>query len=229
MLSTSFVLAGCGAFLSLSGDDEDDPVPTIAVDPDAGKDPTNGDGSSIIDGAADDGSIDANADVVSKSDAGGDAGAFLGVFVTSTLFAGDKLSSPDSLCMTAKNTRPGAYRAWISHSLRQAANNITGDGPWKLFDGTLVAANKAQLLSGQLSHAIDLDENGKSPTGFDPNVWTGTSEQGTTLFHCNQWSQADGGLQGTFGSRFASSKEWTNGGQATCFASFRIYCFQIPE
>jgi hypothetical protein len=230
VLSTAIAVTGCGAFLSLSGDDEeDDPGRVAGIDPDASSDAATADGASIVDAATgEDVATAIDAGVDTGVDVKGDGGPSLRVFLTSSSFTGDELGTPDSICGDAKGSLGGTWRAWISHPLRQASNVVTGNGPWRLLNGTLVATDKTQLLSGKLAHAIDVDQNGVVANG-DGFVWTGTSESGTaTAFHCDQWAIADGGAQGTYGLKSESTGAWTASGTTSCLSSFHIYCFEIP-
>jgi hypothetical protein len=132
---------------------------------------------------------------------------------------------------------PGYYMAWIS-------TNPPGDYPYATFvhsvvpyvlpDGTtVVAANWAQLLTGSLSHPIDMHPDGTAAVAG--NVWTGTGTNGyldvdgvaggQIQNDCNGWQY--GLLEtGTTGASNEDSPLWTFNGWETCDKQYPIYCFQ---
>ena len=68
------------------------------------------------------------------------------------------------------------------HTETDPGNPAHVDVPIYSVDGTLVASGNAELWSGALANAIDVDESGTATTSF---VWTGTQPDGTqepTLF-----------------------------------------------
>jgi hypothetical protein len=223
VLVIAVTIAGCGGILSAFGEDPS-PDPGPGADADASSDATTADGGSNI-GPSTDAPIVGDVIVIDTgTDAKGDAGPSLRVFVTSTTYAGDALGFPDTVCGSAAAGLGGTWRAWISHPLRQAANVVTGNGPWRTLQGTLIAQDKAQLLSGKLAGTINVDEKGNPRDAF---VWTGTSASGSGLSHCAQWSETSG-VQGTYGQSAVSAEGWTNAGTVTCTNDFAIYCFEIP-
>jgi hypothetical protein len=208
------MVGGCGGILSAFGEDPA-PQPESGSSSDGGPsgDVTTVDGESVVD-----------ADVV--GDAKTDAGVSLRAFVTLDTYAGDALASPDSICaQAAASLDGGTWRAWISHPLRQAANVIGGNGPWRRLDGVVVAQDRAQLLGGNLAATLNRDQKGNPRDAF---VWTGTSASGSSLSsHCDQWTKTSG-YQGTYGQSALSNNGWTAAGEATCVNNFAVYCFEVP-
>lgn len=162
------------------------------------------------------------------------APSFKRVFVASTQHDGNfgGLTGADAFCTSAANAAHlggGPWVAWLSSSTTNAIDRITGDGPWKLVDGTAVFANKAALAMPP-SVAIDLDEHGAQPGGAD-NMWTGTLANGTaSAYTCMDWTSTSSNDAGSTGMRVNADATWTDSGAGYSLlcsnAQPRIYCFE---
>jgi hypothetical protein len=174
------------------------------------------------------------------------------VFVSSAVYTGDLggLSGADAKCQglaTAAGLR-GTYRAWLSDGFATVADRLCHSmSSYVLVTGALVAANWTELVSGNLSHYIDVTEKG-DPLSLDCSsidlcpcggtggmVWTGTAADGTlcdAALDCQNWTssispnaawgEADPGDA-------AATSNWTtscNGGPPGCSAEASIYCFE---
>lgn len=157
------------------------------------------------------------------------------VFVLSSTVLGNfgGVAAATTTCNTAAAGLGGSWMAWVSVAGDDAVDRLTTDGPFRLVDGTLVATNKAALLSGSLSLAINKDEDGHLISGFLATCWTGTGRDGrSTGADCNGWtSKADGDLA-TVGSVSASDGRWTDvydavGSGGGCNSTFKLYCFEL--
>jgi len=120
---------------------------------------------------------------------------------TSTgLAAGDAVCRARAAAVGFPNA--GRYRAWLSDATTNAVDRLTSDGPWVRSDGVLVAASKAELVSGNLFSSISVTETGRY-VNWNPGVsvpwdwslfaWTGTTQQGmAAAAHCASWTAAVG-------------------------------------
>jgi hypothetical protein len=118
----------------------------------------------------------------------------------------------------------GKWAAWLSiQNGPHAVNRITGAGPWKLVTGEVVAATKAQLVSGSLAHAIDHDEKGVAVVGG--RAWTGTNASGVYETNdCDKWTN---GSNGRVGDGTSITATWTSVGVDSCGQARRLYCFEL--
>ncbi len=162
------------------------------------------------------------------------------VFVTSQSFTGalGGVVGADATCASLASIAglPGTYQAWLSdYSGNSPATRFTtqSTGPYKLKDGTVVAANWAALTSGVLANPINLTELGLPPGG-DTRVWTNTHYSGqmdgggiTFNTTCGGWTTAGGGTIANYGLYANTNNGWTvYNGQAACGAQLHLYCFQ---
>ena len=224
-------LAACGAFLGLSGDDDDDPVPTRV--PDAASDGSNvSDASGTNDAPA----IDAN-EAAATVDAGPTERY---VFVTSAVYQGDLggLFGADQKCNQRANFGDArlqgrsfvAYVSVTGSSTISAATRLNPNGPpFKRLDGTIVAGNKDVFVTGPIVAPINVDENGAG--NISAGVWTGTLSGGAPSgADCTAWTSAvaDAGT-GTNGSTLSNATFngfWVNAGEEDCSESRRLYCVE---
>jgi len=124
---------------------------------------------------------------------------------------------------------PGEYLAWLSTSSESAADRIfsqaANDGvPIKNVAGDVIAANKRQLLDGNIGNLF-LDYDGTSPdTQEESYVWTGTKTDGTLgTSNCEDWTSAKE-IFGVAGVAIWHTNTWTDFNQLYCYESFGLYC-----
>ena len=133
----------------------------------------------------------------------------------------------------------GIYKAWISDATNSPSTNFesfnqdTTDIPFRLVDGTIIADNWADLLSGSLKHPIDMNERGRREwPGPTTCVWTNTRTSGTraiTSADCKSWRSSNSGTAAEIGEISATNSLWTGPNinlRAFCSAQCRLYCFQ---
>lgn len=167
------------------------------------------------------------------------------VFVSSTLHVGialGGLEGADRICTqlaAAAKLRGDTYKAWLSIVGTSAADRLAhATSPYKLIDGTLVAASWADLTDGELAHAIDRDERGREILKTTNAAWTGTEFDGQFIppqdipagmtgahLDCAAWSIA--GSAGVSGVSGSSTGLWSHGNPYTpCNGQARLYCFE---
>ena len=130
---------------------------------------------------------------------------------------------------------PGTYKAWLSDSTSSPSSRfVPSTGPYRLVNGTTIAANWTDLTDGTLAAPINVTETGGG-TGDVTYVWTNTDPDGTarnvpsdaSKGHCTNWSTnsspASDGIGGSAGSRTTS---WTALVIAPCDYRYHLYCFQ---
>ncbi len=178
-----------------------------------------------LDAGADDAESahDVNGDAsVDAADVGDDDGqsCFRRVFVTSEIIAPQNISSPpdaDAVCgQVATNAGlSGSWLAWISTSVTSASQRLEhATTPYRLIDGTLVAANWTELTSGTLQHPIDTSEHGQQVA--QQYVITGTLSNGEVNPNntCNDWSGQSNALTTQMGLT-SSASQWSNTDQSS--------------
>jgi hypothetical protein len=150
-------------------------------------------------------------------------------FVTSVTSSGNLggFAGADTLCKTRATAASlgGTWVAWLSNGKANgthAVNRLTSTGPWYLLSGAVVAADKATLTSGALTHAIDRNELNQVVAD---TAWTGTGANGRYLHHaCGAWGAAT--QNGRYGSTSAVDGTWTAAADGPCTVSRRVYCFE---
>lgn len=158
------------------------------------------------------------------------------VFVTEKVYSGNLGGRPgaDEKCRQAAlgAALTGKWFAWLSITNKPAIERITYDGPYQLVTGVEVVANKAQLMSGALSHAINFNEHGVEYPD-NRGVWTGTRGDGTIDATCSNWTDGTVLQLGTMGSAVAMDNGWTKGAAQPnladnweCSTSVALYCFE---
>jgi hypothetical protein len=161
------------------------------------------------------------------------------VFVTSSTYSAGfgGSANADIDCQTAANNigLGSKFRAWVSDltTATPAATFVRSASGYALVDGTPVANSWAGLTSGNLLHAINLNEAGSPASPF---VWTGTNPDGSwtpngTLGECNaghgSWTSAADFSDGVYGTTTASDFNWSNTGSQQCGdAHYAFYCFE---
>jgi hypothetical protein len=232
-------IAGCGVHLGY-GDEE-----IVDQADDARKAPKSGTLDAQVPPAPPNGGIDGGVIVDDEIDAGSDATTapppaptpplpppFRRVFVSSTSSNANLggVSGADARCQNLANAANlgGTWRAWVSSSTSSPSARFSkATVPYRLLDGTVIANDWNDLLSGSLRHAIDRDEKNTVTTGIE--VWTATTSTGT---------YEGGGCNGfTSGSSNApivaqgvtdrASGQWTYVYLQYCDRTNpRIYCFE---
>lgn len=157
------------------------------------------------------------------------------VFVLSSTVTGNfgGVAKATTKCNDAAVGLGGSWMAWVSVAGDDAVDRLTTDGPFRLVDGTPVATNKAALLSGSLSGAIDKNEDGQLVSGVLATSWTGTGRNGrSTGQDCNGWTTTADGDLATVGSVSATDGRWTDvynavGSGGGCNSTFKLYCFEL--
>lgn len=226
VLAASFGCAfGCGDIVGIVDLDSTEK-------PDAAPSPSD----AAVDVAPDVALVDAGADV--PGDAKIDSGpTFRRVFVTSGAFMKDGnlggVTGANGKCAAAAgsqglNAAGEKWIAWLSGDGMDAIDRLTWNGPYQLLDGRQVAADKAQLRSGNLTNPIELNEKKELADGTadQKRVWTGTAANGNiTTNTCANWSN---GFQdvGTYGRATSKDGAWTAEGNTSCVAVMRLYCFE---
>ena len=159
------------------------------------------------------------------------AGGPCRVFVTSSAYGGNLvgLDGADKICQLFADgaNLPGTYKAWLSDSSASPSTRfVQSTGPYKLVDGTQIAADWTSLTDGSLRAPIDLTETENTVTGSEL-VWTYTKVDGTAGTsgdHCGNWGSPTG--YGGRGTATFKDSNWTQSGSAACNTGQHLYCFQ---
>jgi hypothetical protein len=139
------------------------------------------------------------------------------VFVTNDTFSGNLggRAGGDAKCLSAAVDAGlgGQWVAWLSVPDGNAIEHID-EGPYVLVDGSgQIAANKSELVSGHITHAINMTET-KVVLTDNRGVWTGTKSNGTVAETCSGWELSSKTINGTLGSTLATDDGWTKGAGA---------------
>jgi hypothetical protein len=207
--------------------------------------------SSVMDGEVDGGA----ADVIDSSiiDAGVDGfdgyvQPYRRVFITSVthLPTFGSLAAGDTICASAAfgAALGGSWKAWLSSSSTSASSRLEHAAvPYELLDGTILAANWTELVSGSLRHPIDRDEHDtlvpwSSTSGaYSGMAWTGTLGDGSyaggqsTASSCADWTS--GSANGVIGGPLdldggPVGSNWTQFFATICSQVASLYCFEQP-
>ena len=91
-------------------------------------------------------------------------------------------------------------------------------------NGTLVAPGFEKFLSGEIGHAINLDENMVLRTG---DAWTDTTGNNgaKTSPTCSSWV-GGGEPQGKTGAVEQTGASWSESNSRECSMPARLYCFE---
>jgi hypothetical protein len=190
------------------------------------------------------------------------------VFVTSGVFDGNFGAgqrtlghlAADQRCQEAARSAglSGVFKAWISGRV-DTGNGPLNHGvddrftfsstPYRLVNGTQVAANWSDLTDGSLDHAINVTESGGS-VGDGARVWTNTRADGSAWdnsTHCAvgpnpdipglwtwscgapSWTAGDCRFQsGKYGLASSATASWTGTGSSNvaCNEAYHLYCFE---
>ena len=159
------------------------------------------------------------------------------VFVSSTTQYGNlsELDGADGTCQQlAMNAvpapLPGTYKAWLANNSDNPANRfVRSTGPYRLVNGTTIAANWDDLTDGTLAAPINVTQNGAAVS--EPvKVWTSVSPSGNTAgaaVNCDSWRSGGSNNYGIIGVATSSSGSWTRiDPEEPCNNQYRLYCFQ---
>lgn len=152
------------------------------------------------------------------------------VFATSSVHGGDLggLAEADAICAALAGSAgletPKLYRAWLSAGKIAASQRVGASvGPFILLSGVVVAESWADLVGGNLSHAIDLDEHG-APLGPPTLAWTGTVTGGVPAGDdCSGWTSG-GTAIGAVGRVDALDAAWMASQVLYCKFAAHLYC-----
>jgi hypothetical protein len=164
------------------------------------------------------------------------------VFVTSEKFVGNTLMGlvgADNACndlaeaagLYAGGIAVEPMRAWLSGTDFDAGTRILfGEGRYVRRDGKVVVGSAAELVSGHLQAAIEIDEWGEL---VNAAVWTNTRADGTAISKvetCGNWSSNDEPAVSHVGGSPATDLSWTHAqagiNPQSCELDFRLYCFE---
>lgn len=160
------------------------------------------------------------------------------VFVTSAKVQGafGGIATADGMCADAASQGGlgGSWVAWLSTPSVNAVDRLTFDGTYKLLDGTKIASNKAQLVSGSIDAPISITENKGPVTEGENWVWTGTTPNGQkSSYTCSNWSTTSPVTYGVVGNFGYANTKWTEQGSPGfgfpaygCQTWGHIYCFE---
>ncbi|MDO8618410.1 MAG: LamG-like jellyroll fold domain-containing protein [Candidatus Daviesbacteria bacterium] len=161
------------------------------------------------------------------------------VFLTSTTYNGNLggLSGADSQCQSRANTvnLGGNWKAWLSDDTTSVASRFVHNSqPYKLINGAIVANNWGDLTDGTLVNPINISELGINVP--DPSsyyyTYTNTKSDGSIGSYggggmsCNNWLSDQGSAHGAIGNFSVANQYWSAGGETTCNAQIRLYCFE---
>jgi hypothetical protein len=162
-------------------------------------------------------------------------------FVTSAQYNGNLggLTGADTICnQHATNAcLPGTYMAWLSDSTATPNTRFTQSAiAYRKVDGTLLASNYGNLVSGNILAPLNLTElNGVpqlSAVGcpVQQMSFSATDPNGNLLAtgNCNDWSATV--AEASWGYNTVTNGNWTQGcsgtGGNTCSSGATLYCFQ---
>jgi hypothetical protein len=164
------------------------------------------------------------------------------VFVSSAQYTGNLggLTGADMKCQTLATAAclPGNYLAWLSDSTGSPNTRFTQSNiPYRLVNGTLIAANYGDLTDGSIANPVNLTElNGvplDSPVtcSMQKMSYSATDANGNAVHpmeRCSDWSTTSG--QASWGYNLVTNGNWTQAcfgtGGNTCGAVATLYCFQ---
>lgn len=154
------------------------------------------------------------------------------VFITAAESTG-ALGGPtggDARCATAgASLGGGPWKAWLSTTTVNAIDRVTGIGPWFDTKGTVVFANRAQLMT-MPSTTLWYDEAGVFLAS--DKIWTGTGFGGTYLAAltgtapCAEWTSGMMNAQAKVGQVGRSDAAWTAQSNTTCDQQAHLICFE---
>lgn len=148
-------------------------------------------------------------------------------FVSSTVVNGafGGLAQADAICQVAANAvgLGGSYKAWLSDATASPLTRFTHSSlPYALVDGTRIADNWADLISGSLNHALNLTETNVAYSSY---AYTATTNSGAYFggVDCNGWTTT--AVDARVGYT-PDQNQWSGVGMISCGESMRLYCFE---
>ena len=139
------------------------------------------------------------------------------------------LAAADAVCraeaVQAGLPEPDSFKAWLSTDETNAIDRLEGRGPWVRLDGIPVAANNAELVSGEVFGPITLQANGDHTFRA---TWTGTNISGLSApSNCDGWTSASDEKESAVGSSNSIDHWWTDRPFIrACNGLNRLYCLQ---
>lgn len=227
-------LASCGGDGAIATDARDataggDATLAHPVVPDGARDVSAGDAHPSAD-AADAADACGTCASGSCSDGGCDPAVFLSSReYTGAIGDGGVIAADDECASLAKAAGvPGAFRAWLASAdgASPASRFIKSSRPYRLLDGTLVAADFS-ALSKTLATSFGLTEQ-RTAVAF-AYVWTAAERDGTPIAgggDCSGWSTSDSAIVGGSGESDDVVEEWTKFEDIACSTKARLYCFE---
>lgn len=155
-------------------------------------------------------------------------------FVTSTTYTGSQVgsvSNANSICGTRASAASltGTYKAWITSTASNSPSNTftQSTDPYNMPNGTKIADDWTDLVSGSLDANFNIDEFGNAVSGAT-RVWTNTRADGTiygeSLRDCVDWTSNNSGDGGQYG--VTTSTFWIGSAYTGCDNSYRLFCFE---
>jgi hypothetical protein len=124
----------------------------------------------------------------------------------------------------------GTYKTWLSESTSAPISRfVPSSGPYRLVNGTMIAANWADLTDGTLLASITVTETGGG-LGATSITWTHTgpngSRDGVANEHCANWTTNNVQSRGGAGFADQTNIAWTKIESFPCSNHRHLYCFQ---
>lgn len=159
---------------------------------------------------------------------------FMRAFVSNEQYSGNLggVAGADANCqrMAEQVGLSGSWKAWLSSSTVSAASHMAQSlMPYKLVDGTQIAASWADLTDGLLGAALNKDRTGAALSNIE--VWTGTSYDGSgTGSYCSDWTSSSASPPyGTVGINSYTSSAFTSSYLQFCNrTNVALYCLEQP-
>ncbi len=160
------------------------------------------------------------------------------VFVVADAYLGNfgSVAAANAVCSAAATAAglSGTFLAWVAVTtgIDDPATTFTHSTiPYEEVDGTVIASNWTQLISGALTHGADMTASG-TVVGAAP--WTNVATNGTAATsgsssteNCTAWTSNHSSKSGNYGFAGNTDATWTyNAGPATCNQTLGFYCFQ---
>ncbi|MCB9594134.1 MAG: hypothetical protein H6719_15485 [Sandaracinaceae bacterium] len=178
---------------------------------------------------------DAGADAGPPDDAG--TGGMKRVFLSSMRYGGDLsgVAGADARCSALAGAQGlgSRYVAWIGVPGNSPADRFDRTaGPYVRVDGSLVAADWADLTNGVLANLIEMDEHGDivSDGGL---TWTGVTHEGVPTedgANCEGWTagffEPVGAVGAYDNTELGEWSHYDNFGPWPCSNYFHLYCFE---
>lgn len=157
------------------------------------------------------------------------------VFATSAVQTGNLggVTGGDAICndLAHEARLGGTWVAWLSDSTTTAFSRVENvSGGWVLVDGTPIALSANDLVTQSILAPIARDERGRDIRSAQPEVWTGTMQDGTQSdADCAHWTIEDATTSGTIGSAALGSYAFGSLSYRYCNQPRRLYCFETDR